>query len=158
MAIKKRLSESERLRKQLPKGWRRTLNHPLMKKIIYNGNFDPQPRNVVKAIRLTKGWRGASYTEKLFVLCLDLLMEKVYGEGILDVDTYNRLQDHMQSNQAKMQNESLSTWMVWSWDYYHDHCKLFDIPDGSLELSTTVNVQDRQHKKASKRKRLKKHK
>lgn len=159
MPFKKRLSDTQRLKKQLPKGWRATLAHPLMKKITYGSyGFKPTPQNVIKAIKLTKSWKGASYTEKLFVLCLDLLMEKAYGKGVLDPDTYNRLQDHMESNQGKVQTESMSIWMIWCWDYYHDHYKLFDMEDGSLILPTTVNVPRVRSKVKPKRKKLRQHK
>lgn len=158
MPIKKRLTEKERLKKQLPKGWEQTLVHPLMRKVTHAGNFDPTPANAVKAIRLTKGWKGASYTEKLFVLCLDLLMEKAFGYGVLDPDNYNRLQDHMENSQGKMQAESFSTWMTWCWDYYHDHFGLHNLEGGTLALPVTVKVRRVKPKMKPKRKKLSRHK
>jgi hypothetical protein len=158
MPIKRRLSEAERLKKALPKGWRSTLAHPLMQKITHNKTFDPTPKNVIKAIKLTKSWKGASYTEKLFVMILDLLMEKAYGRGVLDPDTYNRLQDHMESNQGKIQAESYGIWMTWCWDYYHDHYGLQNVEDGTLVLPSTVNVRKVKPKMKLKRRKLKRHK
>ena len=161
MPIKRRLSEKERLKKQLPHGWNKALEHPLMKKLTHgDSGFNPTPRNVIQAINRTKGWKGATYKEKLFVLCLDLIMEKAYGEGkgVIDPYTYNRLQDHMESNQTKMQAESMIIWMTWCWDYYHDHYRLFNTKDGSLELPVTVNRHKDKRKTKVKLKKLSKHK
>ena len=155
MAFKKRLTEAQRLKKQLPKGWKHTLAHPLMQKLTYGTDgFKPTPQNVIKAIRLTKSWKGASYQEKLFVLCLDLLMEKAYGQGVLDPDNYNRLQDHMENNQDKVQAESMKTWQTWCWDYYNDYYGLQDVEDGTLTLIATVNKPTVK----AKRKKLSRHK
>lgn len=159
MVIKKRLTEKERLKKQLPSGWKATLAHPLMKKISYGVNgFKPTPQNVLAAIKLTKSWKGATFQQKLFVLCLDLLMEKAYGQGVLDPDTYNRLQDHMESNQSKMQSENMSVWQTWCWDYYNDHYKLQEVEDGELLLPRTVNTRKVKPLVKAKRRKLKRHK
>lgn len=159
MPIVKRLSPEERLKKQLPKGWKATLAHPLMKKITYGpSGFNPTPKNVVQAINITKSWKGATYQQKLFVLCLDLLMEKAYGRSVLDPDNYNRLQDHMESNQDKMQSKEMSVWMIWCWDYYHDFYKLHDLENGTLVLRRTVNRKKIKPKAKHSRKKLKKHK
>lgn len=135
MPIKKRLTEAQRLKRQLPKGWRNALRHPLLAKICYrNELFNPTPANIVKAINQTKGWKGATWAEKVFVQALDLIMEKAYGVGILDVDAYNRLQDHLIGNDNKMQAYDWRIWHTWLWDIYHDHYKLQDMEAGDLEL------------------------
>lgn len=135
MPIKKRLSETERVRKQLPDGWRHAINHPLMRKQCYgHTGFDASPKNIVTAINMVKGWRGATFQQKLFVITLDLIMEKAYGEGLLDPDNYNRLQEHLDNNQDKMKAENHNVWQTWCWDFYHDHYGLQKYNAGALIL------------------------
>lgn len=133
MPIAKRLTEAERLNRILPKGWRSAIQHPIIKKLIHGG-FDPSPRSIVNAINTTKTWKGATWEQKVFVHALDIILEKAYGEGILDVDAYNRLQDHLTNNEHKMQASDWRVWHIWVWDVYHDHFKLHDMEPGELVL------------------------
>ena len=136
MPIKKRLTEKQRIKKQLPKGWKSALRHPLMQKICYKKTFDPTASNVIQAIKLTSNWRGASWAEKVFTLALDIILEKSTGTGVLATENYNRLQDHLEGNDTKMYSADMRIWMVWCWDIYHDHYKLYDIEPGALVLET----------------------
>lgn len=141
MPIRKRLTEKERIKRQLPKGWSRAIKHPLVAKLCYNGvPFDPTPKNIVRAISQTKSWKGASWTEKVFVQALDLIMEKAFGVGILEPEAYNRLQDHLINNDTKIQVADFRTWHVWLWDIYHDGYKLQDMETGDLELPSPAKL------------------
>lgn len=138
MAIAKRLSAEERadkaekrLRESLPKGWDRATLHPLLLKICYDKRFEPTAYNVFNAIRTVKGWRGATDTEKVFVLALDLVMEKAFGEGVIEPDTYNRLWDHLLNNE---ENLEFYPKQVFLWDIFNDHYGLNNIEPGGLHL------------------------
>lgn len=135
MPIKKRLSTKQRLNRQLPKGWRNTLQHPIMKKLIYDGSIDTSTESVVAVLKSVKGWKGASWREKVFILALDLIMEKSTGKSLLDPDAYNRLQDHLTNNEHKMYADN-TAWMTYIWDIYHDHYKLQKMETGDLRLDS----------------------
>lgn len=156
MPIKKRLTAEERIKKQLPKGWRSALTHPLMKKQTYGvWGFDPTPKNIAEAIRLTKGWKGASFQQKLFVITLDLIMEKAFDRAVLEPDTYIRLQDHLESNQEKMRSESNTTWQTWCWDYYNDSYGLENFEAGTLLLETPIKRKLKKKPVTIKRRKIK---
>jgi hypothetical protein len=155
MPIKRRLSDEERLQRQLPKNWDKALHHPLLAKLCYKRTaFDPTPANIVRAINMTKGWKGATYTEKVFVQALDLVLEKAYGIPVLEPDTYNRLQDHLINNEDKIAKESLLAWQVWVWDIYHDHYKLQDMEAGELHIPLPVLTKPKRKLKKHLRKKL----
>ena len=131
MPIKKRLTEKQRLTRSLPKGWKSALRHPLLKALTHADHFNPTPINVSKAISTVSSWRGASDVEKVFVLALDLVMEKAYGEGVLSESNYNRLWDHLVNNEHKLDTWARQTFL---WDIYHDHYGLVPLENGALEL------------------------
>ena len=133
MAIKKRLTPEQRAKKLITPQHRRALRHPLIRSLCYN-NFDPTPIAVLDAIGIVKSWKGATWTQKVLVLALDLIMDKAFGIEVLDPDTYNRLQDHIANNENKMQDASPRVWHTWIWDIYHDGYHLQDMEAGDLEL------------------------
>lgn len=137
MPIKRRLTPEEQLKKKLPKGWRTTIRHPLLAKMTYGDVplFEPTPENVVAAITRTRGWKGASWAEKVFTIAFDLVSEKGHGEGVLDVDTYNRLQEHLQNNDDKLRKDDWRLWHLWIWDVFHDHYGIYDLQPGELDLN-----------------------
>lgn len=146
MPIAKRLSQEERVKKQLPKGWSRASKHPLIQKLCYGRKVSNA--DVVQAIAMTRKWKGATWWQKVFTISLDLVLEKAFGEGILAPDIYNRLQDHLENNENKIHNEDIRTWMTYMWDFYHDHYGLHEMEPGDLELPKPV-------RKIKKSKRLK---
>jgi|SRR6056297_761650 len=130
MPIKKRLTEQQRLRKQLPKGWRRAVEHPLIKKLP----IKPTPQYIAKAIKTTKSWKGASWDQKIFTVCLDLVLDKAFDQPLLELEAFNRLQEHIENNQSKIYRDDWRAWHVWIWDVYHDGMGLFDMEAGTLRL------------------------
>lgn len=162
MAIKKRLSAEERIKKRLPKGWRACLKHPLMQKLCFTGKFDPTPVNVDTAIGMTKSWKGATYQQKAFTHVLDILLEKSGRKGILTAEQYERLQDHLTLNLDKIEQSDWHTWHIWLWDVYHDFYRLHDLETGGLTLPTPTRAKLTQRVSTpppapKKRKRLAKH-
>ena len=138
MPIQKRLTEAQRKRERsrrlsqsLPKGWKQAIRHDLIQRLTYNRNFDQSAEGVDRAIRRVTGWKGASDIEKVFVLALDLLLEKGTGEGVLDPDQYNRLWEHLLRNDDKLEFGPRQTFI---WDIYHDHFKLNNYEAGELSL------------------------
>lgn len=153
MPIAQRLTPEQRLNKTLPKGWRSALRHPLIQKLCYGGAFNPTPANISQAIKLTKSWKGASWAEKVFVLALDIIMEKGLGVSVLDPDTYNRLNEHLANNDNKMQAANWRIWHTWCWDIYHDGYGLLDLEEGELDLPRPRRIVKKKLVKARKRKR-----
>lgn len=139
MPIQKRLKSTERIKlrrkrlsESLPKGWQSALQHPLMLGLCYqNTKFNPTPENVDQAIREVRGWKGATDIQKVFVLALDLLLEKGTGEGFLEPDVYNRLWEHLLRNEDKLEYWPKQTFV---WSIYHDHFKLNQYEAGQLQL------------------------
>lgn len=154
MPIKRRLTEDERLKRQLPKNWRSAFRHPLLQKFTYGNGWTLTPRNLLRAIDTTVKWKGASYTEKAIVLALDIILERAYGTPLLEPETYNRLQDHLENNQHKIQAENFRAWHIWCWDIYHDHYKLYDMEPGTLELPTIPKQVKKIVRRKLKRKKL----
>lgn len=140
MPIKRRLNPEQRAKKIITPQHRRTLRHPLMQKICYGGAFEPTAVNMAEAIQLTKSWKGASWTQKVFVQALDILMEKAFDISVLDPETYNRLQEHLKNNDDKMYAANWRIWHIWVWDVYHDHYRLHDMAPGDLTLPTPPKV------------------
>jgi hypothetical protein len=139
MAFKKRLSTEERAKKRkqrliasLPKGWKAALNHKLLRHVCAFQHFDPTPENILEAIAIVKSFRGASDIQKVFVLAFDIVLEKGTGEGVLSPDAYNRLWDHLISNENKLDYWSQ---MIWRWDIYHDSYGLTKYEPGQLALA-----------------------
>lgn len=167
MPIKKRPSQKQRIKRKLPKGYRAVLRHPLLCKLTYGDNpiYNPGPEELIRAIDLTKKWKGASWEQKIFVLAFDLVLEKATGTGVLDAATADRLHSHLESNQSKIQSASYGAWMLWCWDIWHDHYGLYDIEAGELDLPKPITAsKPRKRVKPKpaapakpKRKRIKKH-
>lgn len=151
MGIKKRLTNDQRVKRQLPKGWKAALTHPLMQKASRASGIT-KPKHIVDAIYLTSKWKGATWGQKVFVLALDTVMEKAFDKAILTPDNYNRLQEHLMTNDDKMFAASFLPWMIWCWDLHHDHYKLHDLANGELSLRTPKTAP-----KHIPRRRLKKH-
>jgi hypothetical protein len=157
MPIKKRLSEDQRIKKQLPKHWRAAFRHPLLKKFTYGNGWTLTPKSLAHAIEKTAKWKGASYTEKCLVLALDTILEKSHGISVLEPETYNRLQAHLESSQTKIEAENFRAWHIWCWDIYHDHYRLHDMEVGDLRLpEPPKSTRKALRKKIKRRKLLKK--
>ena len=119
--------------------------------MVYHG-FDTSPKHVVATINAVKSWKGASWNQKVFVQALDLLLEKAYDRSLLDPDTYNRLQEHLHSNEHKMQAADWLAHHVWVWDIYHDYFKLQNVENGTLTLPELFKTKKRPIKKPPKKK------
>lgn len=157
MPIKRRLTDDQRLRRQLPKGWKAAIRHPLLSQLCYGAtSFDPTPANIVKAIITTKSWKGASWREKVFVLCLDIVLERAFGVTVLEPDNYNRLQEHLTNNNEKLYVGDWQAWHVFIWDVYHDGMGLLNMEPGDLALAP-VKPPKRKPVVKKKRKKLPKH-
>lgn len=157
MAFIKRTTPEQRAKKIVTVKYRRALKHPLLKKLCYGvSGFDPTPMNIVNAIELTKKWKGATYQQKVVTLALDIVLEKAFGEGILEPGTYNRLQDHLESNDTKILAENFTVWQTWMWDIYHDYYGLYDINPGELELPKLTTPKRPKPKKKTIKRRKKK--
>lgn len=150
MAIKKRLTPEQRAQAMLPTGWRRALRHDLLKKQYYKQQR-PTAIEVASAINMVKGWKGATWDQKVFVMSLDMIMEKAFGQGILDPDTYNRLSEHLYNNEPKIQAASFTAWHVYVWDIYHDGFGLDDMKPGELYLPPLLKKAKNGKKKKKRR-------
>ena len=147
MPIKKRLSPEERLSSILGTEWSDALRYPLIAGIVHFGKYDTSTKNVAKAIEQTSGWRGASFTDKVFVLLLAAILYRKNGESFLTNANYDRLRKHLLEHETDVLNSCGVTYhgpLLW------DLPRLSRIPIGELRLPGQANAKP-------KRQRLKRH-
>jgi hypothetical protein len=147
MAIKRRLTDEERFQTEVGPNWKQALLHPLLYGMVQFAKYPSDPASITKAIGRVRSWKGAHYTDKVFVFLLASVLYRANGESFLQNAAYDKLRDHLfRHEQDVLESCGLHFHgpMVW------DHRKLTKVTPGELSLPAAAG-------KKPKRKKLKRH-
>jgi hypothetical protein len=110
VAIKKRLTDEERLSTALGKNWRRMLRHEYLAGMIKFAHYPTDTASIKKAFSAVNAWKGASYPDKVFIYVLCNLLWRCNGSSPLSDPNYDRLGKHL----AEKWGEVLSAGVIYS--------------------------------------------
>jgi hypothetical protein len=102
MAIQKRSTPEDRAKKLLGNKYKASLRHRNVVPLVRFAKFDASPLNIMRAIEEVRGWKGASYLDKVFVYILCSVMWRGSGESYLTDANFDRLREHLENKEEEI--------------------------------------------------------
>lgn len=154
MPIKRRSTPEERATKLLGTKYKSCLRHPYLQALVRFGKYNTSPINIMRAIEETRGWKGPSYADKVFVYLLCSIMWRGHGESYLTDSNFDKLRKHLEEHAQDILDKHGVLWHgIMLWD--ERQLRRFNKNDMLLPKPKRAKVKLTEKPKVKRRRKLK---